>query len=39
MMPLKSYGHYIEYESYITSLFIIVLNKDQKHSLFKFSLS
>jgi hypothetical protein len=32
MMPLKSYKHYIEYESYITSLFIIVF------SLFKFSL-
>jgi hypothetical protein len=39
MMPLKGYGHYNEYESYITFLFIIVLNEDQKFSLSKLSLS
>jgi hypothetical protein len=33
MMPLKSYEHYNEYESYITPIFIIVSNEYQKFSL------
>jgi hypothetical protein len=35
MMPFKSYGHYGEYESYLTSFFIIMLNENQKFSLSK----
>ncbi len=31
MMPLKSYGHYGEYESYLTFFFIIMLKEDQFH--------
>jgi hypothetical protein len=35
MTPLKSYGHYGEYESYLISFFTNMLNEDQKFSLSK----
>ncbi len=35
MMPLKNCGHYSEYESYLTFLFIIMFNEGQQLSLSK----